>query len=118
MSEESLKPLAGRDGEPVFDEAWQAEALAIADTLVQAGLFSASEWSASLGEALRAAEDSGSVDDQQTYYHCVLDTLESLVAAHSAIDRSRMRQMRTNWERAYQSTPHGQPVKLEACKGH
>ena len=46
VSEESaLKPLAAVDGEPAFDEAWQAQVLAIADTLVQSGLYSASEWS-------------------------------------------------------------------------
>ena len=47
----SLKPLASVDGEPAFAEAWQAEALAIADTLVQNGLFSAGDWSEALGEA-------------------------------------------------------------------
>ena len=114
MSADALKPLADRDGEPVFDEAWQAEALAMADTLVQAGLFSASEWSASLGEALRQAKADDAADDQQTYYQCVLSTLESLVAAHSVIDRSSLQQKRADWERAYRSTPHGQPVKLGA----
>ena len=109
----SLKPLAGVDGEPAFSEAWQAEALAIADTLVQNGLFSAGTWSAALGEALRQAEANGDSDDQETYYRCVLSALEGLVARHSAIDQQAMAGKRKDWEAAYLSTPHGQPVKLK-----
>ena len=112
MSADAPGPLAGRDGDPVFDEAWQAEALALADSLVRAGLFSAEDWSQALGEALREAESGGAADDQGTYYQCVLGALETLVAEHSAIDRSSMRQMRADWEQAYRDTPHGQPVKL------
>jgi len=109
---ESLKPLASVDGEPAFAEAWQAEALAIADTLVQNGLFSATAWSAALGEALQQAEVDGATDDQETYYRCVLSALEGLVASHSVIDQSAMADQRKDWEEAYLSTPHGQPVKL------
>jgi nitrile hydratase accessory protein len=108
----ALKPLASVDGEPAFDEAWQAEALAIADTLVQNGLFSAEDWSQALGAALRQAETAGAADDQQTYYQCVLNTLEILIAQHSEIDRQALDGKRADWERAYRSTPHGQPVKL------
>jgi nitrile hydratase accessory protein len=111
--DKTLKPLAGVDGEPVFTEAWQAQALAIADTLVQNGMFSASNWSEALGEALRQAEVSGASDDQETYYQCVLKALEGLVASHSEIDRPSMAGKRTDWEQAYLSTPHGQPVKLK-----
>ena len=113
---EALKPLASVDGEAAFDEPWQAEALAIADTLVHNGLFSAGSWSQALGEALREAEASGSNDDQQTYYQCVLTALEGLIAQHSEIDRPAMTAKREDWEQAYLSTPHGQPVKLEAQK--
>jgi nitrile hydratase accessory protein len=110
----TLKPLAGVDGEPAFDETWQAEALAIADALVQNGMFSAGAWSQALGEALREAEASGATDDQSTYYQCVLAALEGLIALHSEIDSQAMAAKREAWERAYLATPHGQPVKLEA----
>jgi len=112
-ADKNLKPLAGVDGEPVFAEAWQAQALAIADTLVQNGMFSASAWSDALGEALKQAEASGASDDQETYYRCVLRALESLVASNSEIDRQTMAGMRADWEQAYLDTPHGQPVKLK-----
>jgi nitrile hydratase accessory protein len=113
----ALKPLAGVDGEPAFAEAWQAEALAIADTLVQNGLFSATAWSSALGDALQQAAASGAADNQETYYRCVLSALEVLIASHSAIDQQAMTGMRKNWEEAYLSTPHGQPVKLKSIDG-
>ena len=104
-----LKPLASVDGRPVFDEPWQAEVLAVADTLVQNGLFDAGTWSQALGEA----ESRGEPDNQETYYHCVLMALERLVAEHSDIDRAAMATKRDDWEQAYRSTPHGQPVNLK-----
>jgi len=109
----SLKPLAAADGEPAFAEPWQAEVLAIADTLVQNGMFSAGAWSSALGAALAAAADEGAADNQETYYRCALAALESLIAAHSDIDREAMADKRADWERAYRATPHGQPVKLQ-----
>ena len=109
----SLKPLASVDGEPAFAEAWQAEALAIADTLVQNGLFSAGAWSAALGHALQQAATSGDSDDQETYYRCVLSALEGLVSSQSASDQQAMTGKRKDWEQAYLSTAHGQPVKLK-----
>ena len=108
------KPLAAVDGEPVFAEAWQAQVLAIADTLVQQGLFSAGAWSEALGAALREAESGGAEDNQETYYRAALAALEGLIAAHSDIDRLAMRGKRDAWEQAYLSTPHGQPVELKA----
>ena len=113
-STSALQPLKSVDGEPAFDEAWQAQALAIADSLVQTGLFSAEDWSQTLGAALRQAETDGASDDQHTYYQCVLNALETLIARHSEIDRQAMQGKREDWERAYLSTPHGQPVKLPA----
>jgi nitrile hydratase accessory protein len=109
----ALKPLASLDGNPVFDEPWQAEALAIADTLVQSGMFSASAWSSALGLALKQADSRGDKDTQETYYQCVLIALETLVAGHSDIDAEAMIGKRKDWEQAYLATPHGQPVRLK-----
>jgi nitrile hydratase accessory protein len=101
------------DGDPVFDEPWQAEALAIADTLVGKEMFSAGAWSEALGKALRVAESQSAIDNQETYYNCVLSALEQLVAEHSEIDQQAMVGKRQDWEQAYLSTPHGQPVHLK-----
>ena len=108
----ALKPLADTDGDPVFDEAWQAQALAMADNLVKSGLFSANDWSDALGQSLKESVDRADVDSQQIYYSCVLKTLEKLIAEHSEINTELMDSKREDWEQAYLSTPHGQPVKL------
>ena len=108
----ALKPLADTDGDPVFDEAWQAQALAMADNLVKSGLFSVDDWSNALGQALKESADRADVDSQQTYYLCVLKTLEKLIADHSGIDATMMVSKRQDWQQAYLSTPHGEPVTL------
>jgi len=109
----SLSPLAGRDGEPAFEEPWQAQVLAVADSLVQRGVFSPGDWSAALGAALRAAERQNAEDNQETYYRAALEALETLVADRSVIDRAAMARMRDDWADAYRRTPHGQPVELD-----
>jgi nitrile hydratase accessory protein len=109
----ALKPLTAVDGKPAFEEPWQAEALAMADTLVQNGLFSARAWSDSLGAALASAAASGAADTQETYYGCVVKALETLIAANTDINESAMAETRKAWKTAYLSTPHGQPVNLK-----
>ena len=51
----ALGPLARRDDEPVFDEPWQAQALALAFNLIEQGVFSKSQWSDALGAELESA---------------------------------------------------------------
>ena len=109
----ALRPLASTDGDPVFDEPWQAQALAMADSLVQNEMFGADAWADALGQALKIAAAGGDVDTQDTYYACVLLALEKLVASHSVIDQKAMIGKRKDWEEAYLSTPHGQPVRLK-----
>ena len=108
----ALKPLVARDGEPVFEEAWQAEALAMANLLVENGLIPADQWSKTLGAALDQAHEDGAADNQLTYYQCVLEALERVIDEKGLVDREHMASMRQAWEQAYRDTPHGQPVKL------
>lgn len=114
--DELLGPLRRKDGDPVFDEAWQAQALAMADTLVKKGTFSAEEWAATLGAELRSAADTGAPDNAQTYYLAVLAALENLLDKAGAAVGREVDARREEWNRAYLNTPHGQPVKLSAGK--
>lgn len=104
-------PLA--PNRPVFDEPWQAQVLALADTLIKGGNFSAKNWAQALGEALKAADARGAPDTTDTYYLCAVEALEKLVAANTKIDTSAMTGRKDAWMRAYLSTPHGQPVNLD-----
>jgi nitrile hydratase accessory protein len=102
-------PLAPKDA---FDEPWQAQALAVADTLVQSGKIAATDWAEALGAALREAEAAGALDTSETYYTAVLTALERLSEplGVSAEDRTSRR---SAWEEAFHRTPHGQPVSLD-----
>jgi nitrile hydratase accessory protein len=109
-----IAPLARRDGEPTFAEPWQAEVLALAFALADRGVFSAAEWSKTLGAELRRAVASGAPDDHETYYAAALAALERLMAAAGGITANALSRRTEEWRRAYRHTPHGQPVELAA----
>jgi nitrile hydratase accessory protein len=114
LPDEPLGPLKRKDGDPTFDEPWQAQALAMADTLVVTGKISAAAWAETLGAELRKAADTGAPDDTETYYRAVLAALERLLNQSGAAEKSEIDARRDQWERAYLNTPHGQPVQLSA----
>lgn len=98
--------------EPVFKEPWHAQALALADSLVRAGAFTATEWAEALGAALKVAEAHGLPDNTETYYTAVVEALEALSESRTGISGAERQRRRDAWKRAYLSTPHGQPVTL------
>jgi len=109
---DALKPLKKMDAEPVFEELWQAQVLAIADAMVSAGTFGAASWSEALGAELKAAEAAGAEDTAQTYYEAALRTLEGLLDGTGAVSTATLDGRREAWKNAYLSTPHGSPVEL------
>lgn len=111
-----LGPLAARDGEPTFDEPWQAQVLALAFALAKVEVFTPAEWSDALGAELRRAAAQGKPDDQTTYYTAALAALEGLIAADGRVTSDGLSARAEQWRRAYLNTPHGQPVELSA--GH
>lgn len=102
------------EGAPIFEEAWHAQVLALADTLANSGMFTPAEWSETLGEELREAADRGAPDDQETYYAAALRALERLVSAGSGMSSVTLSERVETWRRAYFNTPHGHPVELSA----
>jgi nitrile hydratase accessory protein len=98
--------------EPVFDEPWQAQALALADAMVTAGHFTVTDWAEALGRALREAEAEGAPDTAETYYTAVLTALERLGESRAGISAATRARRRADWEAAYRRTPHGKPVTL------
>lgn len=115
---DALHPREPEAGAPIFAEAWQAQALAIAYVLTNEGLFSARAWPAVLGAALRASEERGEPDDEEHYYEAVLAALESLVGRQLPEIGTALVPRHEQWRRAYLNTPHGQPVELKAGAEH
>lgn len=96
-----------RPQEPIFAEAWQARAFALAIKLGEHGHFSSSEWSAALSGQVAG-------DDGSRYYEHWLAALEKLVVDKGLADRNALEARKEAWRDAYLHTPHGQPVSLPA----
>lgn len=108
----ALQPIRRAEGEPLFAEPWEAQALALAVALQQAGCFTAVEWAEALGAAIRRAQAAGDPDDGSTYYHHVLSALEHLVQEKQIAGADLLAARKAAWIEAYEHTPHGQPVEL------
>jgi nitrile hydratase accessory protein len=105
-------PQRTKDG-PVFREPWEAQAFALARSLQERGVFSASEWAAALGAEIKRAQAAGDPDTGETYYHHWLAALERLVAAKGLADTATLTRNREAWRRACARTPHGAPIVLQ-----
>jgi len=109
--------LSQQINEPQFREPWQAQALATALSLQEAGVITEVEWSAALGAAIKRAQANGDADLGDTYYEHVLDALETLLQAKGLVPGTELAVRKTQWEQAYRNTPHGQPVNLPSHIG-
>ena len=99
------------DGGPVFAEPWQADAFAMVAALTDAGVFTAAEWSDALGAAIRSPRTAGDPDLGDTYYHHWVAVLENLCTTRAEIAKAAIDECQQDWRRAYEDTPHGQPVE-------
>lgn len=107
-----LPDLPREEGGPVFAEAWQAQAFAMAVTLCERGVFTWPEWAEHLGAEIKAAQRAGDPDLGDTYYNHWLAALEKLVAEKGIVASSELTDRRDAWDRAARATPHGQPIVL------
>jgi nitrile hydratase accessory protein len=99
---------------PVFRAPWEAQAFAMALTLQQRGLFTWSEWAATLGAEIKCAQAAGDPDTGTTYYRHWLAALERIVADKGLTNIAALARYRDAWRRAASRTPHGQPIALVA----
>jgi nitrile hydratase accessory protein len=105
------------DGGPAFLEPWHAEAFSLAIALQQQGAFSWAEWVEHFCGVLCdvPAEDGETVES--AYYRRWLLALEIITADKHLVSSEDMMVRKEEWRRAYQRTPHGQPVQLERGRG-
>ena len=107
-----LPGLTRGEDEPVFRDAWEAEAFALVIELHAAGRFTWPQWSSTLAAEISAAQTQGDADLGDTYYHHWLAALERLCAEGRLVTREEAAARKEAWRRAYVETPHGQPVEL------
>jgi nitrile hydratase accessory protein len=108
----SMPGLPRDEAGPVFREPWEAQAFALAVTLVEQGVFTWSEWAAALGEEIKRAQAAGDPDLGNTYYRHWLAALERLVAAKGVASAAVLARYRDAWDHAADRTPHGAPIEL------
>lgn len=100
------------DDEAVFAEPWQAQAFALAVSLIEAGRIQWQEWAETLGDEIAHATEHGIAADGSAYYELWLRALERLVARKGLVATSELGELENAWREAYRDTPHGQPVSL------
>jgi nitrile hydratase accessory protein len=100
------------DDGPVFREPWEAQAFAMALVLHERGLFTWSEWAATLAGEIARAQAGRDPDTGETYYRHWLATLERLVAAKWVASSDTLHRYRDAWDHAADRTPHGSPIEL------
>jgi nitrile hydratase accessory protein len=98
---------------PVFRQPWEAHAFAMALTLHARGLFTWTEWAATLADEIRRAQANGDADTGETYYWHWLATLERLVAEKGVASPAMLDRYRNAWDHAADRTPHGKPIELK-----
>ena len=111
-AETVLKDLPRDEEGPVFREPWEAQAFAMALALHGRGLFTWTEWAATLADEIKRAQASGDPDHGETYYRHWLATLERLVSAKGVASSETLHRYRDAWDRAADRTPHGSPIEL------
>ncbi len=99
---------------PVFREPWEAKAFAMVLRLHEHGLFTWTEWTATLAQEIRAASANGDADLGDTYYQHWLRALEVMVARKGATSVDELARYGQAWAEAAERTPHGQAVELPA----
>ena len=127
------------NGEPVFKEPWEAQAFSLVIALHESGVFSWSEWSDALAQAIRRDLHPGGLEDvvqrvseavgedvgdktsdqmeekedrRDSYYQHWLAALEHLAIVKGLSGAGELALRVHAWREAYLATPHGQPVEL------
>ena len=100
--------------DPVFSEPWHAQLFALTVKLNEDGHFAWPDWAARFAETLKAHGLHKELDGGDDYFSAWLVTLEALLAETGQAGPEETARMKTAWEAAYLSTPHGAPVRLNS----
>lgn len=108
MSECNAQPLP----ELAFAEPWHAQVFAVTVALNEAGRFEWSEWANRFSKMLKRNGLSKELNGGNDYFHAWLETLEAFLAEMGDANPSDVAAVSLDWEKAYLTTPHGEPVHL------
>lgn len=108
MTNADLNQLPGitlADGEPVFNEPWEAQAFALVVHLHERGAFAWGEWAECLSEQIHGGED-------LSYYQHWLKALETIATTKNLTSIEAIKARKLAWHNAAACTPHGEPITL------
>ena len=100
--------------EPVFEAPWHAQVFALTVHLHEKGVFDWPSWAEAFGATLAEHRLGGDLNGGDDYFNAWLATLERVLRDNEMAPPTLVEEMRGAWERAYLSTPHGDPVRLGA----
>lgn len=109
----ALPAIPKDDGGPVFAAPWEARVLTMTVKANEAGLFSWNEWAETLGAELHKDDNLPSGTAAPGYYDHWLAAFEKLLTAKGVATGSTLSDLKSAWDNAAKSTPHGQPIVLE-----
>lgn len=101
-----LPGIALTDGEPIFNEPWEAQAFAMVVNLHQRGAFEWSEWAECLSEQIHSGEE-------RSYYQHWLTALETIADKKNLASTAALQSRKQAWHDAAACTPHGDPITLD-----
>lgn len=99
--------------EPVFSEPWHAQVFALTVHLNETGHFDWPDWATRFSATLAAHGLNKELDGGEDYFNAWLETLETLLSETNQAAPEDVDRIRTAWEQAYLTTPHGDPVHLK-----
>lgn len=98
--------------EPAFEAPWHAQVFALTVHLNEAGQFDWPDWATRFGATLKRHGLNKELNGGDDYFTAWLETLETFLAETGSAPVEDVTKIRDAWERAYLSTPHGDPVSL------
>lgn len=98
--------------EPVFSEPWHAQVFAVTVRLNETGHLPWTNWAAAFSKTLKRHGLARDLDGGDDYFLAWLATLEEILIANGLAQGAEIAEIKSRWEAAYLSTPHGQPVRL------
>lgn len=98
--------------EPAFTEPWHAQVFALTVHLNETGRFAWPDWAQAFSATLARHGLSKELDGGDDYFAAWLETLEHLMVREGIAKAQDLSRLKSAWEQAYLSTPHGAPVRL------
>jgi len=109
----TVTPLLRDEGQPAFNDSWEAEAFTIGKILVANGVVTPREWFDVISDEIRKAVAAGDPDRGDTYYQHWMNAIERICIEKGLFDADTLAENRRLWGLAVKNTPHGHPIQFK-----